>query len=64
MKFADNCEKGDEGERATAGLLEQLPGSWTVLHNVYIPGRRFNIDHVLIGPGGVFASTRRTTRGG
>ena len=55
LAFADNCDKGDEGERETARLMMSLPNSWTVLHNVFLPGRRFNVDHLLIGPGGVIA---------
>jgi hypothetical protein len=55
LEFADKCDKGDEGERQTAQLLEALPPPWVVLHNVFLPGRRFNVDHLLIGPGGVIA---------
>lgn len=49
-------ERGADGERQTAAALAMLPASgWFVLHDVRWPGRAFaNIDHVVIGPGGVF----------
>ncbi|MDQ4052139.1 MAG: NERD domain-containing protein [Actinomycetota bacterium] len=44
-----------EGEEATAAALMALPPSWVVLDELDWPGRRFtNIDHVVIGPPGVF----------
>jgi hypothetical protein len=27
---------------------------WVVLHDLAIPGSRTNLDHLVIGPGGVF----------
>ena len=48
-------ERGAAGERATANALRTLPDSWVVLHDVRWPGRPFaNIDHIAIGPSGVF----------
>jgi hypothetical protein len=55
-KVAEAYERGAEGERQTAHALAMLPAAgWFVLHDVRWPGKRFaNIDHVVIGPGGVF----------
>ena len=48
------CREGRDGEWATAQLLEPiLAGGGRVLHDIQAPG--FNIDHVVIAPGGVFA---------
>jgi hypothetical protein len=49
-------ERGALGEQATAAALETLPADWwKVFHDVHWPGRRYaNIDHVVVGPGGVF----------
>jgi hypothetical protein len=49
-------ERGAAGERLTAQALRDLPaGEWLVLHDLRWPGRRFaNIDHIAIGPGGIF----------
>jgi len=48
-------EAGAEGERRTAAVLAELATEgWQVLHDVHWPGRRFaNIDHIVVGPGGV-----------
>lgn len=43
------------GEREVADSLSQLiPHGWYLLHDVHWPGRpKANLDHVLVGPGGV-----------
>ncbi|RIH58202.1 NERD domain-containing protein [Streptomyces sp. SHP22-7] len=46
-------EQGSLGEQQTAILLSRLPAGWTVLHDLAVPGRRFNLDHVLIPPSGL-----------
>lgn len=52
---AELFELGADGEAATASVLASLPPGWIALHDVRWPGRRLaNVDHVLIGPGGVF----------
>ena len=45
---------GAEGERRTGRLLESLPPGFTVFHDLRMPGSRANIDHVVVGPTGVF----------
>ena len=45
--------KGANGERFVGFILGRLPGGWAVLHDVSV-GRGANIDHVVIGPAGVF----------
>lgn len=39
--------------------LDRLGEQWTVLHAVPIDGRRTHIDHLVIGPAGVFALSTR-----
>ena len=52
---ADQWERGAQGERETAAALAGLPAGWTVLHDVAWPDRQLaNIDHVVVGPPGVF----------
>ena len=55
-RSAELWQRGAEGERATAAALDALPRQWwTVVHDVAWPGRpRANIDHVAVGPPGVF----------
>ena len=49
-------EAGAVGEQATGQVLARLdPALWTTWHDVRWPGRqRANIDHVVVGPPGVF----------
>ena len=44
---------GAEGERRVAEVLGQATGI-EVLHDRLVPGSRANIDHIAIGPAGVF----------
>jgi Nuclease-related domain len=47
--------RGAAGERRTARLLAPLERQgWAVLHDLAVPGSRANLDHLVIGPGGVF----------
>jgi hypothetical protein len=47
--------RGAAGERRTAQLLGPLERhGWVVLHDLAVPHSRANIDHLVIGPGGVF----------
>lgn len=56
LRAAERWERGAQGEEATAAALRALPqDEWTVFHDVTWPGRKLaNIDHVVVGPGGVF----------
>ncbi|HEX6262725.1 MAG TPA: nuclease-related domain-containing protein [Actinomycetota bacterium] len=45
--------RGLHGERAVAKALERLPAGYRVIHDLDIG--RGNVDHVVIGPTGVFA---------
>lgn len=55
QRSAEMWERGAEGEVAVARVLDALPDGWVTLHDLAWPGRqRANIDHVVIGPGGVF----------
>ena len=47
------------GELAVGESLERLDDSWAVLHGVPIGGADADVDHLVIGPGGVFAVSAR-----
>lgn len=47
-------ELGAQGERIVGQLFARLGPEWTVLHDVPVGGLGANIDHVLVGPKGVF----------
>jgi hypothetical protein len=56
--------RGAAGERRTARLLGPLERQgWAVLHDLAIPGSRANLDHLVIGPGGVFVIDSKQYRG-
>ena len=56
--------RGAAGERRTARLLAPLERhGWAVLHDLAVPGSRANIDHLVIGPGGVFVIDSKQYRG-
>jgi hypothetical protein len=54
--------RGAAGEAATARILDRLPSRWAVLHDRSVPGSRANIDHLVIGPSGVWVVDTKTTR--
>jgi Nuclease-related domain len=56
--------RGAAGERRTARLLSPLERhGWAVLHDLAIPTSQANIDHLVIGPGGVFVIDSKHYRG-
>jgi len=56
--------QGAAGERRTARLLDPLERhGWAVLHDLAIPRSRANLDHLVIGPGGVFVIDSKQYRG-
>jgi Nuclease-related domain len=56
--------RGAVGERRTARLLSPLERQgWAVLHDLAVPGSRANIDHLVVGPGGVFVIDSKQYRG-
>src|SRR5829696_4802928 len=56
--------RGAAGERRTARLLAPLERcGWAVLHDLAIPGSPANIDHLVIGPGGVVVIDTKQYRG-
>jgi hypothetical protein len=53
LPLLERHDRGATGEEQVGGLLEGLSGrGWHVIHDVSLG--RGNVDHVLIGPGGVF----------
>ena len=50
----ERWRRGAAGEAATAELLARLPRRFVVLHDLRIPGGRANVDHLVIGPTGVW----------
>jgi Nuclease-related domain len=56
--------RGAAGEQRTARLLGPLERQgWVVLHDLAVPGSPANLDHLVIGPGGVFVVDSKQYRG-
>jgi hypothetical protein len=56
--------QGAAGEQRTARLLAELEQQgWVVLHDLAIPGSQANLDHLVIGPSGVFVIDSKHYRG-
>lgn len=56
--------KGARGEVATGQLLARLPDGFAVRHDLRMPGSSANIDHVVVGPTGVFTVETKNYRDG
>jgi hypothetical protein len=60
--WIENWQDGAFGEQWTAKSLRPLESrGWVVLHD--LPGERGNLDHVVVGPGGVFLLDSKRWRG-
>ena len=58
----DRWRRGAVGERATASALARLPARrWRVWHDLRVPGSRANIDHLVVGPTGVWVVDTKST---
>jgi hypothetical protein len=55
--------KGATGEKVAGFWLSRLPKGWYTLHDVPVGERGANIDHVVIGPGGVFTVNTKNLTG-
>ena len=55
---------GARGERATARRLRRLERhGYMVLHDLQVPGSQTNLDHLAVGPAGVFVIDSKYYRG-
>ncbi|MDQ1393076.1 MAG: hypothetical protein QOF30_2053 [Acidimicrobiaceae bacterium] len=59
---ADRWQRGAAGEVATARLLARLPRRFVVLHDRCSPGAGGNIDHLIIGPSGLWVVDSKVRR--
>jgi hypothetical protein len=58
----ERLHRGEQGERVVGELLESLASDgWRVLHDISFG--RGNIDHILIGPGGVLTVETKSHAG-
>jgi hypothetical protein len=55
--------RGAFGERVAGFWLDRLPDGWFVCHDVPVGARGANVDHLVIGPGGVFTVNTKNLTG-
>ena len=55
--------KGGEGEALTADAVSDLPNTYSVFHDLTHPSIGGNIDHIVVGPTGVFALETKNWKG-
>jgi hypothetical protein len=58
----ERAREGANGER-TGLWLGRLPEGWFAFHDVPLGARSANVDHVVIGPGGVFTINTKNLTG-
>jgi hypothetical protein len=62
---ARTWQRGAAGERRTARLLDRLTrDGYVVFHDLAVPGSPANVDHLVIGPSGVFVIDSKQWTGG
>lgn len=54
---------GAKGELDVAAMLATLPASWSVFHSLPIGKKGADIDHLVIGPGGIFTINTKNHTG-
>jgi hypothetical protein len=64
FRAARMWHRGYEGERVVGELLEAgLSEKYHVFNDIRFPGRAANIDHIVIGPSGIFVLDTKNWRG-
>jgi nuclease-like protein len=62
VPLVERRDRGASGEEHVGGLLDELADSgWEVMHDASLG--RGNVDHILIGPAGVFTVETKSTMG-
>jgi hypothetical protein len=58
-----NWRRGAEGEERVAAYLASLGERWAVIHDLTIGSKGANLDHLVIGPAGVFVLNTKNLTG-
>ncbi|QZA33268.1 nuclease-related domain-containing protein [Hydrogenibacillus sp. N12] len=60
-KMIDRALQGAEGEQRVEKILSSLPDTYVVFHDLPCPAG--NIDHIVVGPTGIFVIETKSHRG-
>lgn len=63
LNKSKSWKKGAKGENLVAKSLNTLPKDYFVFNDVNLPNGRGNIDHVVVGPKGIFAIETKNLSG-
>ncbi len=55
--------KGSRGEKLVAKYLKKLPKEYYVFNDVTLPVKHGNIDHIIVGPTGIYAIETKNISG-
>ena len=55
LRDAERWDRGADGERQVGAMLDQLPDQYVVFHDLQIPNSKANVDHLVLGPSGIWA---------
>lgn len=58
-----NWQRGDDGETVVGRILAGFPDEYCVINDLKVPGQQSNLDHVVVGPTGVFVLDAKNWRG-
>ena len=59
----ENWNKGIRGEQIVSNYLNQLPEDYSVFNDVKFPGSYGNLDHIVLGPNGIFVIETKNYKG-
>jgi hypothetical protein len=54
FKRSNNWSAGKQGELAATRALQSLPDEYVVLNDLMLPDGKGNVDHLVMGPNGLF----------
>jgi hypothetical protein len=63
VKNGKSWNKGIVGEKTVAKYLNQLPEDYFIFNDVKFPGSYGNLDHVVVGPNGIFVIETKNYEG-
>ena len=61
--FRSQLEAGLRGQNRMTEILARLDDEYYLLNNLRLPGRADDVDHLVIGPNGIFALETKNHRG-
>ncbi len=63
LEERESWDKGIEGEKTVFSYLRKLPDSYFVFNDVKLPNCKWNIDHIVLGPTGIFVIETKNING-